>query len=134
MDDYIQHELRPLVDRLRARYPGVRVFDAHISTTYDGMRQQNVRYQAPLVELKRAGLLTAEMLRHSKHGLGETALGDGFSLTEGWDCKSVSGCHDLEIWTGEYPRERSRIAVTEAKRLLRRISKAVTRAAKTGTA
>ena len=124
MADNIDYKLRPLADRLRARYPGVRIVEASMSSTDDGMPQQNVRYQAPLAWLKQSGLVTAEMLRLKQQGRSDTALGEGFSLCRALDDESRDGFWDLSVYTGTCPRERDRMAMTEAKRLLRQIARA----------
>ncbi|MBI3043560.1 MAG: hypothetical protein HYY78_12140 [Betaproteobacteria bacterium] len=125
MPDYIHYELQPLADKLRARYPGVRIVWAHYGTMKDGTRQQVIRYQAPLSALKRAGLLTDEMLRAHERGGNLTEMGDAFGLHTGVDVESVSGRHDLVIYTPSYPHECSRIAIKDAKRLLRQIAQQV---------
>jgi len=124
MADYIDYKLRPLADKLRARYPGVRIVEVLMSSTCDGMPQQNVRYQAPLAWLKQSGLVTAEMLRLKQQRRSDTALGEGFSLCCALDDESRAGYWDLSVYTGTCPRERDRMAMTEAKRLLRQITKA----------
>jgi hypothetical protein len=112
--------LGPLVEKLRARYPGVHIVEAHMSTLDDGAIQQCIRYCAPLEMLKHYGLLTEEMLRKKR---GPTSLGEGFHLCEGLDYLSLPGCWDLSAWTATRPRERPRIGTTEAQRILKRIFK-----------
>src|SRR5688500_12504492 len=41
-----QHSIGPVVKKLRARYPGVRIVDARFCTTWDGDLRQCIRYQA----------------------------------------------------------------------------------------
>jgi len=83
MSDRIDSALRPLVARLRARYPSVTVVEARRTEWDDGFVQQIVRYRATLAELKRCGLVTEEMLtrRNAVSACGETSLGDGFHLS-----------------------------------------------------
>lgn len=126
MGNYIAHELRPLVARLSARYLGVRIVEADMSQCHDGSWQQNIRYQAPIETLRRYGLLTDEMLRDRRCS-GATSLGEGFYLRQALDDESRPGCVDLSIWTGEFPRERPRMALKDAQRVLKRIAKAAGR-------
>lgn len=103
---------------LEARYPGVRVDQVYYMTLDDGKMQQCARYQAPLEMLKASGLLTEEMLRLPHR---PTALGEGHSLSERLDSRSIPGCWDLMIYTGEEPREYRQPGTKFAAKLLRQI-------------
>lgn len=117
-DNYMDAiELRCLVEKLRARYPGIHIRSARYCTYgVDGERQQEIQYQAPLASLEAAGLVVPEMLRPKRNG--RTSLGEGFTLFPSWP----PGCWDLYVYTAMSPRESPRIAVTEAKRLLKKIA------------
>lgn len=128
MPDYIAPELEPLVERLRKRYPGVRIVEAHMNRHGDGWFQQNITYQAPVDDLKRSGILTAEMVGkirdkdlQNRYAHGETRLGDGFSMSQGLYCYSMPECWDLNIYTGSTPREKYRGGTGAARGVLRRI-------------
>ena len=123
MTDYIDDELRPLVAQLRRRYPGVRIVEATMGTLHDGTPQQDIRFQAPLAELQRLGLVTDEMLRLHKAGRCDVSIGDGFFLTDYIDDESRPDCWDVSIWTPARPRERPNINVSRARQVLRRIAK-----------
>lgn len=130
MADYIDYSLQPLVNKLRARYPGVRIVEATLCEM-DGAPQQIIRFQAPLPALESAGLIEPKMLKGiNDNRVGNTtAIGDGFILCKSLDDESRDGCWDLMMMTEGYPRERPRIATTEAKRLLRKIAKGIKKAA-----
>ena len=121
--EYIDAALRPLVAALKMRYPGVRIVEASLRPLRDdapSVLQQSIRYQAPLELLRHVGLVTEEMLASKA---ARTALGDGFNLCSGLDEASRPGCYDLSIFTGSVPRERERMSVKDAARVLRRISR-----------
>jgi hypothetical protein len=122
MPDYIDRALRPLVAYLRARYPRVRIVDARMTKWEDGFLQQSIRYQAPLAELKRCGLVTEEMLRQRKRrsACGETSIGDAFHLCEVVDAESKQECWDLDMCTESVPRD-PELQTREAQRVLERI-------------
>lgn len=107
-----------IVERLAARYPGVRIVEAFLAEGYNGALQQNVRFQAPLEVLKAHGLLTDDMVRNT------TPIGDGFSLTQGLDKRSTHGHSDLFLFTGAVPRERDRFSTREAQRVLKQFARA----------
>jgi hypothetical protein len=122
---YIDEALRPLVDALRRRYPGVRIVEARYSRNHWGTLQQCVRYQAPLGLLRHVGLVTEDMLERRRGPRRHvTELGDGFHLCEQLDQASRPGYHELFIITGAAPYDdRDRISVREAARLLRQLAK-----------
>lgn len=122
MTDYIDRALAPLVEQLRARYPGVRIVSASLcERPADGELQQEIRYQAPLERLKALGLLTSCMIARDRAWPPADAIGDGFHLCASLDRESRPGQWDLLILTGASPRERARFSVLPARRLLRRI-------------
>ena len=115
MPTYIDAALVPLVEKLRARYAGVRVVDARLTRWPDGFLQQTIRYQASLAELTRCGLVTEEMLRQRgpRSACGKTSLGEAFHLGK---CGTalVAGCWDLDVCTESAPREPDRLELAEA--------------------
>jgi hypothetical protein len=122
MSDRTDSALRPLVARLRARYPGVTVVEARRTEWDDGFVQQIVRYRATLSELKRCGLVTEEMLtrRNAVSACGETSLGDGFHLSR---CAGdARGEWELDVSTESAPRGAA-LALHQAREVLERISK-----------
>lgn len=125
MPDYIDHRLSALAQRLRARYPGVRIVSAELFDNYDGI-QQNIRYQATLERLRECGLLSGKM---EDPRCQLTPIGDGFFLCDRLDQESRDGLWDLMICTGSIPWERARIGTGKARQLLRQIAKGVKKAA-----
>jgi len=120
-------EIYPLVEKLRARYPGVGIVDARMSTRADGETQQMLRFQAPLELLKRYGLVTARMVREREQ-YKPTPIGDGFLLTKHLDSGSCPGSWDFLLLTEASPREYRKLGTQLAKTLLRRIAKIKERA------
>jgi hypothetical protein len=120
MSDRIDSALRPLVARLRARYPSVTVVEARRTEWDDGFVQQIVRYRATLAELRRCGLVTEEMLtrRNAVSACGETSLGDGFHLSR---CAGdARGEWELDVSTESAPRG-SNLPLHQAREVLERI-------------
>ena len=127
---YADRELQPLVRHLIARYPGITIVEARMSTLEAGILQQSVRYCAPIERLLEAGLVTPEMVArkdsfdYRRRGTN-CPNGDGFSLfdepiDEAGASLGPAGCWDLSIHTGAAPRERERISTKDAERELRR--------------
>lgn len=123
MTDHIDRALRPLVEKLRARYPEVQVIEARKTVWDDGFVQQIVRYRAPLADLMHAGLVTDEMLKERKaqSACGETSLGDAFHLSECSTPESGEGCWELDLCTESVPRDRELKRTDDARRVLERI-------------
>jgi hypothetical protein len=124
----IDDDLQPLVAQLRARYPIVRIVEAQRIGRRDtgGIYGISIRYQAPLEMLKRAGLLSAERIAIVNSGMYDKydSLGESFDLYDSYDALSTPGCHDLVVRTWNEPHERPRIALAEAKRVLKKIARA----------
>jgi hypothetical protein len=125
----VDHRLQPLVDKLRNRYPAIRIVRASLQKQDNGQFQQSIQFQAPLETLQAAGLIEPVMMPDSKRlGRETTSLGDGFYLCDGLDDQSRAGCWDLSIWTASVPREPvglgTRRAQTEFKRMMRGILQA----------
>lgn len=129
MSDHIDRTLRPLVEKLRAQYPQVRVVEAKLTRWDDGFLQQIVRYRAPLRELKRYGLVTDEMLRQrkSQSACGETSIGDGFHLSECGAAESTEGCWELDVCTESVPRNQE-LKMHQAREVLAQIVEGCKRA------
>lgn len=123
MSDRMDGALRPLVERLRARYPRVRVVEARRTEWDDGFVQQIVRYRATLSELKRCGLVTEEMLTHRSavSACGETSLGDGFHLSRCAGEVSSGSEWELDVSTESVPRGAD-LPLYQARAVLDRIS------------
>ena len=119
---YIDAPLAPLVEKLRARYPAVEVVEARLTRWPDGFLQQTIRYQAPLSELTRCGLVTKEMLRRRDRGsaCGETSLGEAFHLCK---CASATGYWDLDLCTESIPRDPDPFGIDQARRILAELMK-----------
>lgn len=119
MPEFVDAALRPLVQKLSARYPNVRVVEARLTRWDDGFLQQLVRYRAPLEELKRAGLVTHEMLEQAPSG--HTPIGDAFHLSE---C-GEAGSMELDLCTESVPRThpQTRGPCDVLKKLLERCSR-----------
>lgn len=115
----IEAALRPLVEQLRSRYPGTTIAEAHLTRWPDGSLQQTIRYQAPLVELIRCGLVTEEILRQRERrsACGVTSLGEAFHLGM-CDADRAAGCWDLDVCTESAPREPEHLEVIDARRTL----------------
>jgi hypothetical protein len=117
-----REKLREAVKQLLARYPGVRIVEASITSGVGNRPQQTIRFQAPFAELRRLGLATAEMLSQPAEDAlgfaGQTAWGDGFVLRNALDARSRPGCWDLVVCTGAIPLERPDFALDGAKRLI----------------
>ncbi|MGQ0751776.1 MAG: hypothetical protein ACT4PS_14680 [Betaproteobacteria bacterium] len=123
MSDRKDGVLRPLVERLRARYPRIRIVEARRTEWDDGFVQQIVRYRATLSELKRCGLVTEEMLkrRNAVSACGETSLGDGFHLSRCASDASSRSEWELDVSTESAPRG-SDLPLHQAREVLERIS------------
>lgn len=121
MNDHIDRTLRPLVEKLRARYPQVQVVEARRTVWDDGFVQQIVRYRAPLAALRDAGLVTEDMLKSRKatSACGETAFGDAFHLSQFAD--QGDECWELDVCTESAPRDGELARTDEARHLLERI-------------
>lgn len=118
MNAHIAPALRPLVERLRARYPGVLVVEAQYTTTHDGVKQQSVRFVAPIELLQHYDLVTQRMVEGRTGSI--TPIGDGFNLCEGrLDDLSIPGCWNLSLFIGASPRERPRISIRDAAKVLK---------------
>jgi hypothetical protein len=111
--------LQPLVLRLRARYPEVRILEARLTKWTDGFLQQTIHYRAPLDSLRRCGLVTDEMLRCRSvlSSCGYTSMGEAFHLNRS-SGPAAAGCWDLDICTESWPREPEAMKLTEAQRML----------------
>ena len=124
--DHIDPGLIALAAAVRARYPGVRIVEAHMTRQAGGELQQLIRYQAPLSTLEAHGLVTDVMYSDTvaprRGGSPTLPNGDGYHLCAALDQQSVLGCWDLSVFTGATPRERPRIAVNEARKILRRFA------------
>ena len=121
MPDQIAYELAPLVTRLRARYPGVRIVWAKLARTDNGLLQ-NIRYQAPLALLKRYRLVTKRTQAALERGC-VNALGDAVLLFKRLDVESCPGCWDILWLTPTAPREQPRMSLRDAQRELERIAR-----------
>lgn len=124
-DILIEPSLRPMVAKLRARYPGIEVTAASIEKRGD-VTQQEIRFCGPLDMLLACGLVTPAMVENSndsRRGAANTPIGDGYSLftAQTFDSKSATDHWALSMFTGSRPRERARISVTRAARELKRI-------------
>ena len=128
MDDHVDRALRPLVEKLRARYPQVHVVEARRTVWDDGFVQQIVRYRAPLADLRNAGLVTDEMLtaRESTSAYGESSLGEAFHLSQ--FSAERDGCWELDLCTESVPRVGGLTKTDDARCLLERIFKDCRRA------
>ncbi|HET7598294.1 MAG TPA: hypothetical protein VFK15_15295 [Burkholderiales bacterium] len=122
MADDTDGALQPLVQQLRAKYAPVRVIEAKITRWDDGFLQQIVRYRATLAELKRAGLVTEDMLarRRPQSACGETAIGDSFHLSECGVDERGEPSWDLDLCTESVPRHQE-LKLYQARQLLERI-------------
>lgn len=120
--------LPSLAKALMARYPGVQVVGALVTELDDGTLQQNIRYQAPLERLRACGLVTDAMLSRVKDGCGSgnTPMGDRYFLCDRLDDLSNPGCLDLLTYTGTVQRERERMSVRDAARILKRFIRRAT--------
>ena len=120
-----REKLREAVKQLLARYPGVRIIEANIGNGIGARLQQTIRFQAPLAEMQRCGLVAKDMLSQPAHDAlgfsGETSLGDKFVLRNALDPRSRPGCWDLVISTGAVPLEPPHFALDDAKRLIARL-------------
>lgn len=103
--------------QLQKRYPTVRIVEV---SAFDSGKSLSIRFQAPLDELKRCGLVTTAIIQNKE---GCTEFGDKCSLYRKIDCESRPGCWDLfaPIRNDLYERHMS---VRVAAQLLRRIAKA----------
>lgn len=116
---HVDRRLLPLVKKLRERYPGVAVVSASLTTLDNGIRQQNIRFAAPIDRLLECGLVTYEMVVSLHDGRrrlsSRTPLGDGYTLFDGpVDGLVAPGNWDLHIFTGAAPRERERFSTLPA--------------------
>jgi hypothetical protein len=111
--------LQPLVLRLRAQYPEVRILEARLTKWTDGFLQQTIHYRAPLDSLRRCGLVTDEMLRCRSvlSSCGYTSMGEAFHLNRS-SGRAAAGCWDLDICTESAPRELEQLELSEAGRTL----------------
>lgn len=110
---------RPLVQKLRARYPTIRAIDGSCVTSSDGTQKQEIWFDSSLDELKGCGLVTAEMMSKDKgHNWysGDLSNGDRFCLYV------QSDLWRFTLHTYSVPQERKRLDLREAKLLLKRIA------------
>lgn len=105
--------------RLAERYVGVEV-SSGLHECDDGSLMQSLKFSAPLDRLIACELVTEEMVRtewRGRHNPYRTnAAGDRYSL---YGDESMA---ELHLFTNSSPRERPRIAVDGARKLLRRFT------------
>lgn len=118
-----------LLAALRHRYPDLEITEAVINDFPDielpnGGPSQRVEFRGPLARLMEQGLVTEAMIDNAndrRRGTRTTPIGDGFTLF--WE--DVAGYPArLTIFTRCVPRERPRMAVQDALRVLRRFTTA----------
>ncbi len=118
----IERDGHEIAARLRGRYPEIEIAAVYGGElTSDGVYQVCIEYRAPLARLFERGLVTNGMVENAidgRRGSPTTPFGDGFTLCVG-DGPGYPAA--LAIFTGTAPRERPRLALGEARRVLSRL-------------